>query len=746
MPDNFCESGDGLLYIANGQQAVLRWDGLALNAESAGVEPPLAAPTLAGNGVPGPIVGTYAAYLRYVDQYGNFSDLSPLSNIILPQSSTGDVEDASDETPIVINSPAHGLLTGATVSLTGIGGNTTANNTYTVTVVDGDNFSLDNSSGTGTFTGGGTWVAGVSGIVYSSIPLPVETKVVRRQLLRNTDGQDQTFYVDIDTFDLASTTLTSFNTDADLQAGTAQPLLNPDGTPAANVHGVPPNWKSALQFHLGRMFYAVDGVYSYGAAAVSFGSTTVYGIGTEWTLEMANRAFYADGAQQVYQIASVDPVNQILTLTAVYLSTTNPYAVYTIRPEPAEARLVYYSEAGLPDSVSAANALSVQANGDELTGLMVMSSFLYILERRHIHRFTFQSDPAADGYIFQAASARGCINQRCWVLVDSNAYMLDEQGVHAFSGGEDSDPISLPIQDVFRHADGDWSINWQASQYFHAAHYPNQNTVRWFVALNGSYLPQHALAYNYRFKRWWIEYFATPIGAAALLDFQGERLLYLGTTARRVVAFWTNYLDGVNVEGGTVQGTATAWTPLSLTDANATFGSDLVNAPLAIVDGTGKGQQRLVRSVSGQRLNIDRPWLTLPDATSVYQLGGIYYWFRSRWFRFFHDEEEDMRRIEAVFEPVDRTTNFTWQLTYDVGGLQQMGYSFTEADANGVRSDSGNADLTCDLTKPGGFIQKRLDNRKEMTIDGPRYMYFDTFGWSNGEEITFYSFTVDGVR
>ncbi|MDJ0798501.1 MAG: ubiquitin-activating E1 FCCH domain-containing protein [Calothrix sp. MO_167.B12] len=68
--------------------------------------------------------------------------------------------------PIVITSPNHGLTTGARVIISGVTGNTAANNTpnipfFTVTVIDNNQFSLqdttgnNNISGSGNYTGGG---------------------------------------------------------------------------------------------------------------------------------------------------------------------------------------------------------------------------------------------------------------------------------------------------------------------------------------------------------------------------------------------------------------------------------------------------------------------------------------------------------------------------------------------------------------------------------------------------------------
>ncbi len=65
---------------------------------------------------------------------------------------------ATTASPIVITSAAHGLTTGAIVTVAGVLGNTAANGTFSITKVSGDTFSLDGSTGAGSYTAAtGTW-------------------------------------------------------------------------------------------------------------------------------------------------------------------------------------------------------------------------------------------------------------------------------------------------------------------------------------------------------------------------------------------------------------------------------------------------------------------------------------------------------------------------------------------------------------------------------------------------------------
>ncbi len=72
---------------------------------------------------------------------------------------SGSITGATNASPIVITSEEHGLSTGSRVTITGVLGNLAANGTFTVTVVTADTFSLDDSTGDGAYTSGGTWNA-----------------------------------------------------------------------------------------------------------------------------------------------------------------------------------------------------------------------------------------------------------------------------------------------------------------------------------------------------------------------------------------------------------------------------------------------------------------------------------------------------------------------------------------------------------------------------------------------------------
>jgi hypothetical protein len=74
-----------------------------------------------------------------------------------PGAAGGAITGATDATPIVITSVGHGLSSGTQITIAGVLGNTAANGSWVVTVIDSNTFSLNTSVGNGSYVSGGTW-------------------------------------------------------------------------------------------------------------------------------------------------------------------------------------------------------------------------------------------------------------------------------------------------------------------------------------------------------------------------------------------------------------------------------------------------------------------------------------------------------------------------------------------------------------------------------------------------------------
>lgn len=579
--------------------------------------------------------------------------------------------------------------------------------------------------------GGPASVTGVGSVDYTGLAVPTEAKVVRRQVLRNTAGQVLTFYVDIDTDDIGSTALSSTRTDASLQAQEAVPLFDSDGNSLANRYTRPPDWAANVAFHVNRMWAAGVTEYAEGSAAVASGSPTVTGAGTAWTAALAGRYLHVRGASQPYLIDAVDPVAQTMTLAENYADATDPFAAYSVRPAAAYPRTLAWSEANLPEAWPPTNALELAEDGDRVTGLMPFASFLYVLKRRHVYRVTAQDDPAKDAYVFLSCR-RGCVNHRCWVTADEVAYLLDEGGVYAFDGGDSPANVSTPVQPLFQPGGHGPKVNWSASRYFHASVDLPRETARWFVALAGEYLPRHALCYAYRAQKWWVEEYPEPVGSSAVgrlgsptggWRWNPERVL-VGLPAGRVGVLGGQPLDGP--AGTAARGRVTAAGVASLTDAGARFPA-LANVPVAVAAGRGAGQVRRVVSNTPTVLSLDRPWAVKPDATSVYQVGGFAYRYRSDLLRLAPSEDAEGCSADLLFAPAAGTA------------------TFTATDGFAGDADPARTEQTLDLADPAGAALVRMDRHRERQSRGKRFVRLGLSGVAADPPPAFGEMLLNGV-
>ncbi len=786
-PFNFASVPDGIVLMANGIDPMLRWDGQSLQAEVAGVPAPTEAATIwltaytsdirttsstawapgattnvddGAETVTTEITGNnfdFFAYVRYVDRHGNVSDLSPIS-----KAAYGFIPGYTPPLPdgFGINSVFHYYrysvpVTGSIYLVGGTdavalapgseGAEPVSIEILTVPEIVADFGAFGITLSVDLDPPGQPGGTTVQQATYLDVPLPTGPfagKVVRRQILRNTGGQASTWYVDIDTTDLTSDLFVSNNSDDDLLGMEAVPLFDDTGAPLANIHGFPPSWKSSIVSHLGRVFAAVDGVYEEGHIQVSAESDQVQGVGTDWPATMAGRALYVVGAREPYLIQSVDVANQILTLEQPYSDSSSIFAFYAIRPPAGEWRLVYYTPAGLPESWPPFYALSLQEDGDEITALMSLSSFLYIIEKRHIYRFTFKDDPATDGAVF-LSSQRGCLNQRCWVQAEDTAYLLDEQGIHAFTGGV-SQPISEPIQDLFRDdSPSPLKVDWDADQrYWHAAYSEVHATVRFFVAFTGNKYPRHAICYSYRTDRWWLEEYLRPICSSTRANV-GIARVFVGLDHREMAALNVGWTDGLRDVGGTVQGTVGSSSATSLTDLSAHFTSDTTNLAVFLVSGRAKGQWRRVIAASSTRLDFLTPWMVQPRPGDAYIVAGIDFQWRAGWFRWTDSTEADNPRdVEIIYVPTDHGS---LDLTLFYDHIEEPVPWSRDTDGT-ITLKAGDPIGIVDLNQVQGRAVMRLEGHQDTYVSGNQYVSPSLSGVQVKKPIRIFRLTMGGVE
>jgi hypothetical protein len=558
-------------------------------------------------------------------------------------------------------------------------------------------------------------IAGASQINYASVPVPPGgSNVTKRQILRNTDGQGVTVYVDVDTTDLSSTTFSSTRSDAELFDQEPVSLFDDVGDGLTDAFGEPRSDKPILFPFGGRLFAAGEVVYDKGSLVMTNGSPTVTGIQTEFVSGFIGRFLRIKGQSASYEISAVGSAVG-LTLLTNYTGASGLFE-YEIRSAPAERLNFYWSGAGFPTGWDPAKGLAVPQPGDTITALLDLGSFLYLMLERAVYRLTYDSDPGRDGRQFLSLR-RGCVNQQCWVQVGAQTYVLDRQGVYMFDGGNDED-VSAPIQTLFQRQteDGLPRINWSQRKFFHASADTAAGVVRFFVCLGNSRYPQHALAYRWTSQEWSIEEYPFPVPCATNLT-NYPALPVVGSSARRLLVLGAR-LDVVNPRQGATRLLLTGATLLSVTYDTASYTippADVVGAPLVITRGRGKGQLRTIVSASGGVLTVKQPFTVKPDATSEIQIGGIPWQWRSRRFHWAPTERAMPRQTDMQFRPgLEGSADLR---IYESQALLPNNVG-TSMAVDGVRTKQGEPDYEIDLATVDGFVQVPLDEATDRRAPG----------------------------
>lgn len=744
MPDTFVRASTGEMFVLNGIDRVISWDGVKSQASISQIEAPKTAVTLSTSGT-GQLSGLYYAYCRFVSEDGTPSNLSPLSDLLSVASKTGEITNVSQTTPLVIESLNHGLANGQYLTISGVGGATNANGSFQIEIIDQDFFTLVGTVASGLYTGGGTWLAGVGNIIYSNIPVPTDQRIVRRQILRNTHGQTEVFFVDIDTENLTSKAFFSTKTDEELVEQEDVPLYDSDLNPVANGFPEIPNHKPYGATINDRLFVAGAKSYTQGSVKVENGNAFVFGIGTEWKSTFTGRKFFASGSAAIFDIIECNEGLQRLTLKTPYIGKTSYYDSYTISPSYLEKRALYFSEVGEPKKILTTSGIVVQEDQDEIRGLINLDTFLYIFFRNKIYRLTFGNSPDTDGAVYPCSYTRGALNQKCIVAKGSAILAMDRLGVYAFSSN-DEQSLSTPIASIFSGQNPYYSINWKYADNFHAVHVTAQNTVRWFVVMGAGRYPRHALCFNYETKCWWIEEFMSPVYSSCQDFDPSATTCFLGLSNNRIVRYPHGTLDGIDINRVTPEGSVTAFTTHWLEDSNTTFDSALcVNNPVAIRTISGDVYHRIIKKAVGNRIYFDRP-IIKNYAGSTYVLGSAPWTFRTGNYRVDGTDKNVVRKIEFLFQPSAKDNKFSAKIYRD---REDESLKFKkpfrkETDQEFTVSEDG-GDLVGNFSKRNGCLSQRIDTHRDYSIDGIRYISLEVDGQTASSPLTVYGVRLEGV-
>jgi hypothetical protein len=335
------------------------------------------------------------------------------------------------------------------------------------------------------------------------------------------------------------------------------------------------------------------------------------------------------------------------------------------------------------------------------------------------------------------------LNNRCWVRYDNQLYILDSAGVHIARGPE----VAEAITDLWR--DEQFSTT---NKYFFATANRNRQFIRFHVNFTESGLPKRWLEVRPESKSWTTGSYATGLGGAA---YASSRTYYGSINRRLLVETPGSYLDHVNAG---LRGSPTSATSTVVTNSGASFTDSILDAPVSIVSGTGKGQVRYITARTGTTFTVDTAFTTTPDTTSVYSIGAIPWSMRTGTMenggRGDNERNAVEESLELVFEPNSDSSGAVDIRRYlDHSASLATNSYFTQDLADYVSVARGSSDTVVDLYRTrspqedqAGFVRWTWGNTRNRHMTSNRFVTFDFRGWMHGYPVTIYDLTYVSVE
>ena len=577
-----------------------------------------------------------------------------------------------------------------------------------------------------------------------------EARVASVELWRTVAGDTLTFYK-VATITAGTTTYTTdTGSDTTLQASSDANTIfseNADGTPDASRFTPPPNFMSVVTLFQDRMVYCRGEKYSTGTVTTN-GSTTVTGSGTAWTSAMAGRYIEISGEPAPLLISAASATS-ITTSTAATTSAAGK--TYVVYPDPTYRRKLLYSEQDEPESVPLTNTITLQENtgdDDEITGAHQYGANLFITTDRHKYRVRWAEQPTLDG-IASLIDDRGACNHWCWDVFENVAYVMDDAGAYVFTPDGGSTPISGPIQNLWDANSGERLDFSKKEKWFVQADRPNEK-IHFFVCFttdSGDY-PQRRLTYNIRSQTWNPMEYTQQFGGACYWFSSGKTRVVAGGSNDQLMLLDEGTTEGVIAH---VRGSPTSATSTVLTDSGASFPAGIVGAQITIIDGTGKGQKRIITARSSTTITT-AAWTTTPNTTSVYLVGGLEYQWRSKRLEFIPNPTENARCVRIAFLPTSgafwadlrlRFNNDTSPITFERS--QNMGDGVVIEETNKTDAKVHFQQAYSALENAVGFAQFDFSGRLHGSAHTDHWVAIDLRGYQGDDAVEIHGIDIQGV-
>lgn len=393
---------------------------------------------------------------------------------------------------------------------------------------------------------------------------------------------------------------------------------------------------------------------------------------TEWDFTVFKDTLLGcNGYDGIWGWTGTGTMTLVTSFAAQYVRT-HRNRIYAAARNVSEVR---FTDAGSATSWPTNNVQEVNTDdGQIITGLEKMTNQLKIFKSGSI--WTVKGEPLGAGTntllgnltLEQDDSDVGCCAFRTIRKVTGGLLLfMAPGGLYALENGKS------------------YLISKKVSPLFESGMNPNQLSQSWGIyspiqkkyllgyVASGLSAPEHVLMLDLADMAKpkysiWTDF---PGSCAFLMNFTQQEVVLVGHPSKGyIVEAFQGYCD---ISGD--NGTATAAAPTTLTDSSKSWATNVhKDAYIYILEGKGRGQKRFITANTSTQLTIDTAWSTIPDATSVYTIGGYDAYRDTKPDDFRKPQMIKRYKFLNVFTDVEGTYDLRYGAVYDFG---QLGYQQT---------------------------------------------------------------------
>ena len=478
---------------------------------------------------------------------------------------------------------------------------------------------------------------------------------------------------------------------ADSAVGEALGEVNDAGTGNNDVDDLPPT-APYIMAHKGRIGAWGRVMYSVGTAAVTNGNSTVTLTGANLTAGMDAWQFLISGDSKAYTIGTIDVTAQTFKLydalgtEKTYDGTTNATATYFLFNT---GSIFYYSYKDLygnskPESFEAFGYKPIEPDdGDEASGCIKLGDFWFLAKRNTAYILAGENP---DEFKYRKIDLSvGCCSH--WTLAnnrDGHVIFAHESGVY-MTDGSDTIELSADIRNMFSNeGSAPWFVNQDYITLSHGVYDPIGNRyILWVPStdyLGGgsdSTICDKCLVFDFNkiivegkeYTIGWTWYDIPATCSALVKNTKGKQEVWFGDAWGFVKKFsMTATNDGVGSGADTRRGTATSGDTTSIIDSGASFyttGSGLQGCFAHIIAGTNKGEIRRITTNTANDITVTPAFSAAVDTTSVYAIGGMLSYRKTKVYDFDTLNEKILRRVRIVHDVSTSTYSAYFKLFQD---------------------------------------------------------------------------------